>query len=69
MDENSKLIELLVGEVHSLRGELREMRKEIHDEIVKSNNSMNRLNTKFMVIALTMGVAGGKISAILPFLK
>ena len=61
--------ELLLQELQNIRNELRDMRKEHGQEMASVKKDVNSLKTKFMFVAVTMGLAGGKISAYLPFLK
>jgi len=53
-----KMVELLLEEVRLNRKEIKELRKELWT-----------LKTRFAMIAVTMGVAGGKVSQFLPFFK
>lgn len=76
MAENDKLIELLLGEVRSLRSDIKDLHHKIEKvedslrlDIGKSNKDISTLKTKFMLVAMTMGLAGGKVSTIIPFLK
>lgn len=57
-NNNKEMTELLLEEVRLNRKEIQDLRKEIWT-----------LKTRFAVIAMTMGLAGGKISSFLPFLK
>jgi len=52
------MVELLLEEVRLNRKEIKELRKELWT-----------LKTRFAMIAVTMGVAGGKVSQFLPFFK
>ena len=56
--DDKAMVELLVQEVRLNRQEIKELRKEIWT-----------LKTRFALIAMTLGVAGGKLSSFLPFLK
>jgi len=48
-----------------LMEEIREIRKEIKE----LRNDVWSLKTRFAIIACTFGLAGGKLSSMLPFLK
>ena len=52
------MAEILLEEIRQNRKEIQSLKKDIW--ILKS---------RFMMIAVTMGLAGGKLSTILPFLK
>lgn len=52
------MADLLIEEIRQNRKEIKELRKEVWS-----------LKSRFAIIAITMGLAGGKISAFLPFLK
>jgi len=67
--ETDKLLEVLLTELRGLRAELHEMKKDLYSEINDTKKDISTLKTRFMLVAVTMGVAGSKISAILPFLK
>ena len=56
--DNDKMAELLIEEVRLNRKEIAALRQEVWT-----------LKTRFMLIAVTMGIAGGKLSSILPFLR
>jgi len=71
-----KLIELLIDEVRSVRNLIEDDRKErreeiknIYEKINESNRDLNSLKTRFMIVAVTMGTAGGKLSSLIPFLR
>jgi hypothetical protein len=57
-ENNEKLVELLLDEVRLNRKEIKELRAEIW-----------ALKTRFALIAMTLGVAGGKVAQFIPFLK
>jgi len=57
--------ELLLEELRDLKQDIRELRAEIKDQ----RKDIWTLKSRFMIIAISMGLAGGKISTILPFLK
>jgi hypothetical protein len=74
--ENDKLLEVLLEELREIRtsiskvdDKMDDMRKEFYAELEKTNKDVSTLKTRFMFVAITMGLAGGKISAVLPFLK
>lgn len=78
--ENEKLFELLIEEVRTLRQESRDTHNRLFDEMKSMRNDfdtkmdgtskdINSLKTRFMIVAISMGMAGGKVSAMLPFLK
>ena len=69
MNNDDKVAEILIEEFRLLRQEMREMRNDFHIELRAVNRDVNTLKTRFMLVAITMGVAGGKLSAIFPFLK
>ena len=69
MNNDDKVAEILIEEFRLLRQEMREMRNDFHIELRAVNKDVNTLKTRFMLVAITMGVAGGKLSAIFPFLK
>ena len=69
MNNDDKVAEILIEEFRLLRQEMREMRNDFHTELKAVNKDVNTLKTRFMLVAITMGVAGGKLSAIFPFLK
>ena len=58
MENDDKLLEVILEELREVRTDIKELRKE-----------QSTLKTRFMMVAITMGVAGGKLSAIFPFLK
>lgn len=58
MEGNEKLLEVLIDEIRELRKEVGVIHKGLFT-----------LKTRFMMVAVTMGLAGGKLSAIFPFLK
>lgn len=66
---NDKMFELLLEELRLLRTELKDMRQEFHGELDAAKKDINALKTRFMLVAISMGLAGGKLSALLPFLK
>ena len=67
--ENDKLVEVLLEEFRLLRQEIKEdgLRRDKNMDDIKKD--VNALKTKFMLVAISMGLAGGKISSFLPFLK
>jgi len=67
MDE--KLFEVLMEELRLLRSDVKELRGDLYGEIKDTKKDIGSLKTRFMLVAITMGLAGGKASAILPFLK
>lgn len=74
--QDNELAKLLLEEFRSLRSLYEDDRKERREEVIRiyekieeSNKDITTLKTRFMMVALTMGLAGGKIGAILPFLK
>lgn len=66
---DDKFSELLLQELQNIRNELVDMRKDHGKEMASVKKDVNSLKTKFMIVAVTMGLAGGKISSYLPFLK
>jgi len=64
-EDNKQVIDLLISEVRLLRADI----KELYGKVETSNKSVDTLKTRFMLVAVTMGLAGGKLSAVLPFLK
>jgi hypothetical protein len=67
--QDDKFAELVLQELRMMRHEIGEMRKEHGAEIDSMKKDVNSLKTKFMLVAVTMGVAGSKLSDFLPFLK
>lgn len=67
--EKDVVSELLLQELRMLRTDINEMRKELYGEIDSVKKDVNTLKTRFMIIAVTMGLAGGKISSFLPFFR
>lgn len=67
--KDDKLAEMVLQELRLMREEHREFRKHVYDEMSVMKKDVNSLKTKFMLVAVTMGVAGSKISDFLPFLK
>ena len=67
--ETDKLLEVLLEELRQIRNDIKEMRKDLYVEIEATKKDVATLKTRFMFVAITMGLAGGKISAVLPFLK
>jgi len=57
MSSEDKLMDVLLEEVRLNRSEIKELRKDI-----------SVLKARFAIIAVLMGIAGGKASALLPFL-
>lgn len=58
MGQNEQMTDLLLQEIRQNRKEIQELRKEVW-----------ALKSRFMAIAIAMGVAGGKISQLVPFLS
>lgn len=69
MSGNDKLLEVLIEEIREIRNDIKDMRREIYEEIHKTSKDVSTLKLRFMAVAVTMGVAGGKLSALFPFLK
>jgi hypothetical protein len=69
MSGNDKLLEVLLEEVRELRSDIKDMRHEVFLEIHKTSKDISTLKFRFMAVAITMGLAGGKVSALIPFLK
>ena len=69
MNENDKVIEILLEEFRLLRQDIKDDRMLIYTELESVKKDINTLKTRFMIIAMTMGVAGSKLSSFLPFLK
>ena len=69
MAQNDKLLELLISEVRGVRKDMTAMEIRLQDRIASNNDAISSLKTKFMMVAVTMGVAGGKLSSIIPFLQ
>ena len=66
---DDKMAELLIEEIRLLRQEIKEMRQEFYKELGGAKKDITTLKTRFMIVAVTMGLAGGKISSVIPFLK
>ena len=66
---DDKFAELVLQELRLIREEFRELRKEHGEEMSSVKKDVNSLKTKFMMVAITMGLAGGKLSAFIPFFK
>lgn len=77
---SEKMFEVLLEELRTHRTESREdinrlyeeikaLREGTHKEIESVKKDINTLKTRFMIVAVSMGLAGGKISSMLPFLK
>lgn len=66
---NDKMFELLLEELRLLRVEIKDLRSDLYGELEKSNKDISALKTRFMIVAISMGLAGGKLSSLLPFLK
>lgn len=58
MQSNDQMTDLLLEEIRQNRKEIQELRKEVW-----------ALKSRFVAIAVAMGLAGGKLSQILPFLS
>ena len=67
MDE--KLFEVLMEELRLLRSDVKELRGDLYGELKDTKKDISSLKTRFMLVAVTMGLAGGKVSAIIPFFK
>ena len=57
MADNDRMLDVILEEVRVNREEIKELRKEIAT-----------LRTRFAVVAICFGVAGGKLSTLLPFI-
>lgn len=68
-NQNDKLVEVLLDELRLLRQDIKEDRIKIYEDIEDLKKDIGTLKTRFMMVAITMGLAGGKLSALLPFLK
>jgi len=55
---NERMLDVVLDEVRMNREEIKELRKEI-----------STLRTRFAVVAVSLGLAGGKLSTFLPFLS
>lgn len=58
MKHNDQMTDLLLEEIRQNRKEIQELRKEVW-----------ALKARFMLIAVTMGIAGGNIGQMFPFWK
>lgn len=58
MNQNNQMTDLLLEEIRQNRKEIQELRKEVW-----------ALKSRFMAIAIAMGLAGGKLSQFVPFLS
>lgn len=67
--DNKEINQLLIQELRLLRQDIKELRKDLYTEIESTKKDVNALKTRFMIVAITMGIAGGKASAVIPFLK
>lgn len=67
--KDDKFAELVLQELRLMRQELTTIRTEHGKEMAAVKKDVNSLKTKFMLVAVTMGVAGSKISDFLPFIK
>jgi hypothetical protein len=68
-NQNDKLVEVLLEELRLLRRDIKEDRIKIYRDMEELKKDIGTLKTRFMMVAITMGLAGGKLSAFLPFLK
>ena len=67
--QDDKFAQLVLQELRLMREEMSGMRRDLYGEIDSMKKDVGSLKTKFMLVAVTMGVAGSKISDFLPFLK
>jgi tetrahydromethanopterin S-methyltransferase subunit G len=67
MDE--KLFDVLMQRLDRIEDKIDNNFKETEESIDEIKEDVRKLKTKFAIIAITFGLAGGKISSLLPFLK
>lgn len=69
MKSDDKLVEVLIEELRLVRADIKNLEDRFGDKLERQNRDINALKTKFMIVAITMGLAGGKIGTYFPFLK
>ena len=69
METNDKLVEVLIEELRLLRSDIKAMDEKFDQKLESANKDISALKTKFMIVAITMGLAGGKIGTYFPFFK
>ena len=68
-ESNNRVTEILLEEFRLLRQDIKEdgLRRDEAEALLRKD--VSTLKNRFMLVAVTMGLAGGKLSALLPFLK
>jgi len=69
MNLNNSTAQLLIEELRLVRQDIRELRSEVNEDLKEVKKDVTSLKTKFMLVAVTMGLAGGKFGSLLPFFK
>lgn len=66
---DKELFDILISRLDRLEDKLEGQFEKTDESIEEIKEDVRKLKTKFAVIAITFGLAGGKISSFLPFLK
>ncbi len=67
--ENDKLLEVLLEELRAMRSDIKALDEKFDNKLNAVERDVSTLKTRFMFVAITMGLAGGKIGTFFPFLK